>query len=331
MQKQDLINALEIVRPGLASKEMITQTTSFAFIEGKVVTFNDEISVSHPIDLGIEGAIKADELYKLLSKMEDDKIELITKGSELLIKAKRAKAGLTIQETELPLNEVGEIGKWRSLPKEIMSAIGVAMYTCSKDTSQTKFTAIHVSNKGKVESTDRNRITQCDVPKIKMPSFLIPATTARELVKYNVTKVADGNSWMHFKTQDDTVFSCRVFDDTFPNLNLHLKIEGPTIKLPTAVSDILERASIFSKRDHFLHESVLIHIENGEMTVRAEGDSGWFEETARIRYKQDPVSFSVNPAFLKEIASKTPTCIIGKKAILFEADTWKHAVGLVEM
>ena len=75
MKRIDLLKALEIVKPGLASKEIIQQTTSFAFIEGRVVTFNDEISISHPVpDLDIQGAVQADELYKFLKKTKADEI-----------------------------------------------------------------------------------------------------------------------------------------------------------------------------------------------------------------------------------------------------------------
>jgi hypothetical protein len=71
MKKTDLIKALEAVKPGLANKEMIEQSTSFAFMEDRVVTYNDEISISHPLKgIPIVGAIKADELYAFLSKVK---------------------------------------------------------------------------------------------------------------------------------------------------------------------------------------------------------------------------------------------------------------------
>ena len=44
-----LQKALETVKPGLANKEMIEQATSFAFMKDKVVTYNDEISISYQI------------------------------------------------------------------------------------------------------------------------------------------------------------------------------------------------------------------------------------------------------------------------------------------
>ena len=69
MQKQELITALEKVKPGLASKDLIEQSTSFAFINGKVITYNDEISISHPVkDLKIEGAVQAESYINFYQK-----------------------------------------------------------------------------------------------------------------------------------------------------------------------------------------------------------------------------------------------------------------------
>ena len=46
INKKELQEALERVKPGLASRELIEQSTSFAFMRDRVVTYNDEISIS---------------------------------------------------------------------------------------------------------------------------------------------------------------------------------------------------------------------------------------------------------------------------------------------
>ena len=87
VKKENLRNALEIVKPGLSNKELIEQSTSFAFIKGRVVTYNDEISISHPVeDLKNSGAIKAEELYALLSKIKEEEIDIVPQEAEILIK-----------------------------------------------------------------------------------------------------------------------------------------------------------------------------------------------------------------------------------------------------
>jgi len=97
IKKDDLKRALEIVKPGLANKEIIEQSGSFAFIEGRVVTYNDEISVSHPIkDLEITGTIRAEELYKFLGKIKEEEIDVNCTESEIVLKCGRATTGFAI-------------------------------------------------------------------------------------------------------------------------------------------------------------------------------------------------------------------------------------------
>jgi hypothetical protein len=69
IKKIDLLHALEVVKPGLGRQEQIQQTTSFAFITGRVVTYNDELSISHPLaNCEIEGAIKPEERSEKANK-----------------------------------------------------------------------------------------------------------------------------------------------------------------------------------------------------------------------------------------------------------------------
>ena len=152
MNKTDLQNALEIVKPGLANKEMIEQSTSFAFIDGRVVTYNDEISLSHPVEgLEIEGAIQAEQLYKLLSKIKQDEIEVTTENAEIIFQAGKMKAGLTLQqEIKLPLDEISKPGKWKTLPDDFVKYIRMAMQVCSQDMSRPVLTCVHVNEDGRI-------------------------------------------------------------------------------------------------------------------------------------------------------------------------------------
>jgi len=191
MNKTNLQTALEIVKPGLAGKEMIEQSTSFAFMEGRVVTYNDEISISHPIEgLKINGAVQAEELYELLSKLKKDEIEITTKGNEIILKSGRTKAGLTLQqEIKLPLEEIGELGKWKPLPEDFLKHIKFAMAACSRDMSRPVLTCVHVSKDGIIEGSDSFRIARCQL-KTEMPvkTFLLPASSAIQVIRVEPTK-----------------------------------------------------------------------------------------------------------------------------------------------
>ncbi|HDY89495.1 MAG TPA: hypothetical protein ENH82_15455 [bacterium] len=327
MNKTKLQQALEIVKPGLASKEMIEQSTSFAFIDGRVVTYNDEISLSHPVEgLEIEGAIQAEELYKLLSKIkqEEDEIEISIEKNEVILQVGRMKAGLSLQqEIKLPLEEIGELSRWKTLPEDFIRFVGLAMQVCSRDMSRPVLTCVHVNKNGQIEGSDGFRIIRCELEK-EMPvkTFLIPANSAAELVRLQPTKVAEGSGWMHFKTDEETILSCRTFQDDFPDCEPFLKVEGVEIIFPKTIKEIVGRAEVFAKRDHFLDETIEITIGKKRITVKSRSDSGWFEEGANIRYNDEPVSFSITPYLLKDILTETPVCALCEDRLKFEGAGW---------
>jgi hypothetical protein len=330
INRQQLSYALERVKPGLASKEVIEQSTSFAFLDGRVITYNDEISVSHPVEgLELEGAIVADTLYKFLSKIKKEDIEIQTKGSEIIFVSGRTRAGLTlISEVKLPLKEdISQRGKWKALPENFSKHVGFAMNSCGKDMSKPVLTCVSVKQSGMLYATDQYRICKCDMKEeMLVKDFLLPASSAVEVVKLKPNKVAEGKGWMHFQNEEETIISCRVMEDSYPEIDKHLIVKGEKIVLPKTINEVLDRAMVFAKRDHMLDEMVGISIADMKFTVSAkgEGGSGWFEEDVNFKYDGKPVAFSITPYLLKGILSETQACILSKDKLKFEGEDWLY-------
>jgi DNA polymerase III sliding clamp (beta) subunit (PCNA family) len=327
VNKKQLQDALEIVKPGLASKELIDQSTSFAFVGGKVVTYNDEISISHPVEgLDLNGAIPAEQLYKFLGKVKGDDLEFNIEGNEIILTTGKATAGLTLQsEIKLPLDEeVSEIGKWYPLPENFINNIKFVMTACSRDMSQPVLTCVHVNKNGYVEASDGYRIAKHNLT-AKMPvgTFLIPSSSVVDMVKLNPTRIAEGKGWIHFRTRNSTVISCRTFNkDTFPKTFDLLNVEGVELELPKEVEEVLSKAMVFAKRDHVLDEIITINIDPGTLLVSADSDSGWFREEIECSYDGDPIEFMITPYLLKGILSDTRTGILSNTKLKFEEKDW---------
>lgn len=333
LNKKELLEALEIVKPGLSTKEIIEQSTSFAFIKNRVITYNDEISISHPVKgLKLTGAIKADEFYKLLSKLKGDEIEMDIQESEVLLKAGKARAGITLQqEIRLPLEEVNKPEDWKVLPEKFCHHLRFAMGACSNDMSRPILTCVNIKSDGTVEASDSYRLVKAKCPKkTGVETFLLPATSASHVVKLQPTQICLGNGWVHFKTEVGTVLSCRVFEDNFPDITPHLGVKGTKVEFPKTIKDVLERASVFAKRDHFLDEQINITIGGNRIKVKGESSAGWFEEECNMRYDKNPVTLLITPYLIQDILNETHECIISDGKIKFEGEDWVY-VALLRM
>ncbi len=315
-----LKEALVIVKPGLSNKEILEQTTSFAFLEGRVVTYNDEISISHPIKgINFEGAIKAEELYGLLTQLDKEEIELDPQEEEILIRCGKLKAGLRLEEEiQLPLKKIPS--KWKELkdPKQFKDFMNLAMQTCSTDMSKPILTCVSVRSDGSVIGSDGFRLVQCQGHGSPVDDFLVPATSIRDLLKINPTHISLEKSWVHFKNEKGTVFSCRrVIEDYVEQekIDLIMKVKkGEEIKFPSKIEDMLSRGGTFAKRAFYFDERVEIVIEEGKILLRATADEtkSWIEEKASIKCKSS-ISFMITPNLFQDILKMTHTCIIDKK------------------
>lgn len=333
IQKATLLTALEKVKPGLAGREMIQQSTSFAFLGGRVLTYNDEISISHPVEgLAITGAVKAQALYDFLNKVKADEIDVSPVDNHVVISAGRAKAGLVFeQEVTLPVEEVADIEGWAPLPKEFVSTIALCYPCCAQDMSRPLLTCVHVDGEV-IEASDSYQIIHCTIPApVPVERFLLPYRAARELVRYDVKEVASGGGWMHFRTEDGTVFSSRVLRDEFPDTSVFLAVEGVEFAFPKAMTEALERATIFSRDDLDTQGISLatVKLSDRRLEVTAKNEFGWFEETVRVQYKGPAIQFVVGTQLLIAILKRLQQCVIGEGRIKFVGDGWVHVTATV--
>ena len=336
IDRKHMLEVLQAVKPGLASKEVIEQSTSFIFTDGRVMTYNDEIAISHPLDIDLEGAVIAKEFFNLLSKLHDEEVDVSTTKSELAVKGKKNKAGIKL-ELKTNIDEIigvlGKVKKWNALPASFTQGLGFCLFSTGKDMTRALLTCIHCSGNSMMSSDDV-RITLFEMgKKADMPAINIPATAAYELKSFEPIEYSTTKGWAHFKSKGGAVFSCRILEDAYAKEKIMSLVEkaikGDSISLPNGLSDALERAGIFSTSmdiKTIVDNRVRVTLDEGTMTIRGEGNSGWFEETNRIRYKGDLVEFDINPTFLQSILPHTNEVILNQRTLCFQSDDFTHVI-----
>lgn len=321
--------ALEIVRPGLANKEIIEQANAFAFLEDRVVTYNDEISLSHPIpDLNLTGSVRAEELYTFVKSAKNKDLLMKVEENELLLKAGKSKAGLALKsEIKLPLNEVNDVKDWQDLPEEFSNNLMFVKDHASKDMTRPVLTNVHVNKKG-METSDGFQIMRVFQEGWPFEDYLIPAEHVPDIHKIEPVQVAKSSGWLHFRNMNDTEISVRVMNDSYVNTDDHFDVKGHSLIFPDNMTDILERTIPFTRREHELDEEMEIKIKDNKLLVHGNNDYGWFKEQASVQFNGDAASFWIAPKLLKNILSRSNECILGSEKIRFSEEDWEYVAVL---
>ena len=316
---------LEKVKPGLASKEIIEQTSSFAFVDGRVLTFNDEISISHPIDLDITGVVKSTELYSLLTKVKKEDLTIEVQENQMIVSAGKTKAGIVFQaEIQLPLDELtGLEFDWKPLPAPVLDAIAFVQECCSTNAAQPILTAVHLTKKAVVAS-DGFRLAEWKV-KCPVDLVLIPKSSILEVLKFKPSFISTNTGWCHFKHENGAILSCRVIEGKFPNCDSVWINEGDELTFPDTVKEALERVEIFAKKDFSMDESIEVLCVGNRLTLRAESDNGWIKEKLSLSGNEKEFSFNITPVLFRSILKHAKTCIVqGNSKIQFSTDQWRY-------
>ena len=332
IKREDLINALTKVKPGIANKEIIEQSNHFIFEEDRIWTYNDQIAISQFFKSHLTGAVKADEFYKLFNKLNDGKLEIAVQKGEFLIQGKTVTAKIKI-DPEIKLQPIQAPGinskSWQTLPKDFTDSISLCLFSASRNMIRPELTCLYVTGKT-VFSTDTFRATKREMESRVKEDFLLPAIAAKELIKYNVHKVfTDNEGWLHFTNKEHTMFSCRTFADVkYPEkIWDFFDIEGEKIDLPDSFEQVIDRVATLVTADFDLDRFVDLTIAENTLTCKGKGPHGSVSEKAKIDYDGKEIVIKVHPGFLMEILKQLNSMTIGDR-LRFQGDNFEHAICL---
>lgn len=329
IKKKDLLKALEVVKPGLANKEIIEQSTSFAFLGDRVVTYNDSIGISHPVEsLDLKGAIRAEELYNLLNRLKTKYIKVAQDENELKVKAGKSMAGIRLQsEIKLPLQEIEEEKDWEDLPEEFCSDINFIKDSASNDMSRRVLTCVHVQEVF-MEASDGFQIMRTYMNQespFPFPGVLIPSEVIGEIIKINPIQIAQTDGWLHFRSAEGTELSCRTLTDDYPSTEAHFEMEqGQKVVFPNKMQEIIDRVQVFTKKDHLMDEEMQVMLKKNTIMVQGKNDYGWIKEKEKVKYEGSKASFWIPPHLLKNILNRSNECLLGEEKIKFQGADWEY-------
>lgn len=329
MTRTDFLNALTCAQAGLEVKDTVEQSSSFVFKDGRVHTYDDEISASHPIALEFEGALNGKKLMELLTKLDKEDLKIKAGDGEFIIQSGKAKATFMYEEEiTMPLEEIVPPEKWKKVPKGMIEAVSFVLLSIGNDPAKPLSSCIHVAE-DYAESSDNVRVTRYFMEKAIKGDLIIPAAAAKELSTLQPTHYGAEGGWLHFKNAEDTHLSVRMVDGEFPKLDpIFDNISGDAVELPKGLEEVLNKAEIFSDGILAGVTSVSIYGKGKKALVKSEGSEGKYQEEIVLKEELNS-SFDIPAKLLITILKHNRTGIFGSSAALFETDKFKHAVLLL--
>jgi len=334
IEREHLLATLEAVQPGLSSSGDIEQSQTFVFLGDRVMTYNDEVSVSCPIETDFKGAVKGEEMVKLLGKLKEKEVEVEITDGELHVKGGKVRAGIRLEaEITLPLEEVkppSDPKAWTPLPEKFAEGLRFCQFSASTDKGKPVLNCIQVSGQH-VVSCDNFRLTRYDLGKTKAfpRDLLVPAKTVPTLLGYNPETYAAVGGWLHFRMASGLVFSCRTFEEAYPKTEQLLNVEGDEVEFPEEMKDILSRAEVFAKGKAGTDSRIEVAFKGSEMMVTGRGEWGWLKEKAKVAKGSTSARFLINPVFLSDILGLLRTVTIGDRMIKLTGENFAHVATLL--
>ena len=319
LKRDDLLKCLAAVDAGLSPKDVVEQSSCYVLQGGRLWTFNDNVACSVGLPDGMEGvecAVPAIELRSLLSKLDDENLDVVLgdgeRAGQLLLKMKRRRAGLRVQlSVTLPVDEVKmpEDEKWTSVPEGFVEAVDAVGQVAGRGEQLFVLCCVHVTPKG-LEACDNYQAIRYRLNTGLPESVLTKRDDLAKIVKLGVEEWALSESWIHFRNSAGLVASCRRWSQSYPNLGPLLEVHGREGFLPKDLSNAIRKAEVFvSARDDAV--GLTVDLNSSRLLLRAEGPVGWYEERQRTDYDGEPISFRIAPRLLREVCRRTSRCVIG--------------------
>lgn len=352
IQKKQLLESLKKCMPGIETGNAVLQgADSFVFHNGKIFTYNDVISVSVPIEQTglveetVEGAVKAKEFYSIIEKFPSDEIEFVVKEKGWLLKCGRAKAELNLQEFDFEsrLNDITPTEEWVEVQDDFIQGIGV----CQMTNNKTALSGIYINGKD-IISTDGYQINNFTM-KSELPMFYISDKSSNELLKvFGIKSMQVQGSWVHFKTEDGTVFSVKTLQGTsFPYDKVKSLIESNDFekmdlhaKFPQEMFKAIERATSFGM-EISERTAVKLELNKDGIMVSSERTSGRYAEKIsweeEMKDMEDLIIF-VDTTMMSFISNRSTEFYVSKNPVggrsvprlFFVTDSSVHIMATLE-
>lgn len=337
MNRQDLLEKLQLVAPALSSIDLVPVLQHFWFKDDKLLCYNDQIAIQTPLKSGFSGAVPA-TLSSLLSASRAKDVEFSTDNNVLLVKAASSKFKLPYLDEKVTEIFTMPEPSQDQLPVDLsvfLAAIESCTRSLKEDTSIPDSLGITIAYNDKgldLYATNDHTISYARVKtKQELKDFrvVISGEFCRQmlnLAKADGTKHLELNdSYSLFKCGNNVLFGKlvdvqrpldfdAVIDSSFPPA-----AEKNLVQIPSKLELILDRAIVItdskqdrSKTDITVKDSIAKFFSQSV-------DRGEVYDQMQVEQNHPDISISIDPRLFKaglgayDKFTLTKTCLVMSK------------------
>lgn len=329
VNRKAVLETLEAVQPGLSHEGTIEQSDCFAFRDGRVFTYDDEIACSAECELDITGAVLAKPLLELLQKLPEEVIELEIGEQCMRVKGQRRGADIRMHhDVLLAVDQIPwpDENDWRELPPDFNEAAEVVRQCVSKEDAYFALTCVHITP-DYMEACDNVQATRYPLATGFESEMLIRSRAMLHLVNMVVTECAETDTWVHFRNAAGLTLSCRRYNEPYENLDDVVTVGGKPLVLPDGLEAAADIARIFS-RDNVEDDKIEICLDKNRLTVIGEGQNGRYKEVKRLAYDGERLRFRIAPGMLKSVLARSKECHLAADRMWVDAGKFVYVTVL---
>jgi len=343
METQALIKITEKVMPGVSNKNIIEEISHIVINNNTMMSYNDRIGISFPIDLPISCSVSAVDFYTAIKKLRNKQVELIKDDTHLNIIAGKTHIKLPSIENQMVLNLIDTLNiddkSFIGLPPNFLEGLKKIQYIVSDsvDNPQGLFSVCVHENKLLAGDSAKAGQFILDTTELYDKPFFIHKGVIKDILNFNPDSIYVDDNWVYFINDSDAIMACRQANvaDVFP-INIVLdKFE----KEFTAKHSFSFDPEFVSELDIFSHfnesdirsKFMSVEIVDGNVTFRSSSEKGEvIKETPAEDYKGENVSFMINPIYLQELIKDASKFDFYPGIVRISGDSYSFLIALME-
>lgn len=305
VKTKELLNALDNCFPIINHNNELQELNSFIFYRNFIISYNEKVCILFPFNFDIQGAVRAKEFYKILSKIEQEDLDIIEEQSKYILKTKNIKIEfdkLSISISNF-LDSLIDMNKnWNSLDKEFKKGINNVLLSNFIDILEGVFIEKNI-----FYSTNRKIIKRYEVEQsIFEDSVWLNQSFCNLIKDFDFNSYFLQNEWMFCKDDSGFIVCSKLLDkskypiEVLKKIILNYDLEKLIwFNLPDGLIKALDRVSVFYEKDNNNMNVILNFNKNGIIVKGEQSFANYYEEIVWDSKIDKDINVLVEPMIFK--------------------------------